>query len=270
MRHSIRHRILTLWLCILLTSCDLIEFHPYDIRKDSGEHNLNRSNIVRIEAADDNKDTIRFVFVTDTQRFYDETNAFVKDVNQRENIDFVIHGGDITDFGLSKEYLWIHDIMKKLKVPYVAVIGNHDIVGHGREVYKNIYGDLNFSFKFRGTRFVCLNTNALEFDYSTPVPDFDFMSGIAEDTINIKRTVVVMHSPPFDVQFNNNSVRTFNNMIEEYPQPLFCLNGHLHRLDEKDYFNNGITYIAGDDVSGRNYLLFTIAGNSYTYSVVYF
>lgn len=257
-------------LSILLTSCDLIEFHPYDIRKDSGEHNLNRLNINRIEAADDDKDTIRFAFVTDTQRFYDETNAFVKEVNQREDIDFVIHGGDITDFGLSKEYLWIHDIMKKLKVPYVAVIGNHDIIGHGKEVYKNIYGDLNFSFKFRNTRFVCLNTNALEFDYSTPVPDFDFMSVFVEDTVGIKRTVVVMHAPPYDVQFNNNSVITFNNIIEEYIQPLFCIHGHIHSWEENDYFNNGIKYIAGDDASGRNYLLFTIIGNSYSYTVEYY
>ena len=114
MSHSIRYKTLTLLLSILLTSCDLIEFHPYDIRKDSGEHHLNRSNINRIEAANDSKDTIRFAFVTDTQRFYDETNAFVKVINQRDDIDFVIHGGDITDFGLTKEYLWIHDIMKKL------------------------------------------------------------------------------------------------------------------------------------------------------------
>lgn len=270
MSHCIRHKTLTLLLSILLTSCDLIEFHPYDIRKDSGEHHLNRSSINRIEAADDNKDTIRFAFITDTQRFYDETDAFVKHVNQRDDIDFVVHGGDITDFGLSKEFLWIHNIMKKLKVPYVAVIGNHDIIGHGKEVYKNIYGDLNFTFRFRGTRFVCLNTNALEFDYSTPVPDFDFMSVFTEDTVGIKRTVVVMHAPPYDVQFNNNSVKTFNNIIEEYKHPLFCLHGHLHRWEENDYFHNGIKYISGDDASGRSYLLFTIAGNSYTYAVVYF
>lgn len=259
-----------LLLFIILASCDLLEYHPYDIRKTDGQYDLNKSNMARIEQSDDQQDTIRFAFMGDTQRFYDETEDFVAEVNQHEEIDFVIHGGDITDFGMSKEYLWINDILKKLRVPYVALIGNHDIVGHGKLVYENIYGDLNFSFIFRGTRFICLNTNALEFDYSTPVPDFDFMTGFLADTAEIKRTVVVMHAPPFDVQFNNNAAMTFNNILEKYSSLLFCLHAHRHSRMENDFFNNGIRYFGCDDIAGRNYLLFTIAGNSYSYRVVYF
>jgi len=259
-----------LLLGLFLASCDVFEYHPYDIRKTSGLYDLNKSNIERIEQSDDQQDTIRFAFMGDTQRFYDETEAFVAEVNQHKDIDFVIHGGDITDFGMSKEYLWINDIMKKLRVPYVALIGNHDVIGHGKVVYENIYGDLNFSFKFRGTRFICLNTNALEFDYSTPVPDFDYMTRFLNDTIGIERTIVVMHAPPFDAQFNNNASMTFNNILERMNSLLFCLHAHLHRRMENDYFNNGILYFGCDDIAGRNYLLFTIAGNSYDYRVVYF
>jgi Icc-related predicted phosphoesterase len=248
----------------------LFEYHPYDIRKTTGNYDLNNSNILRIEQSNDDQDTLRFAFMADTQRFYDETAAFVREVNQHEDIDFVIHGGDITDFGMSKEYLWVNDILKKLRVPYVALIGNHDVVGHGKIVYENIYGDLNFSFKFRNTRFICLNTNALEFDYSTPVPDFDFMAGFLTDTVDVNRTIVVMHAPPYDVQFNNNAVVTFNNILERYENLQFCLHAHTHRREVNDYFNNGIIYYGADDMAGRNYLLFTVAGNSYTYSVVNF
>lgn len=266
----IRKKGLILLLYLFLASCDWIEYHPYDIWKTTGTSDLNDSNISRIEQADDQQDTIRFAFIGDSQRFYDETEAFVREVNKRDDIDFVIHGGDITDFGMSKEYLWINDIMKKLNVPYVALIGNHDVVGHGKIIYESIYGDLNFSFKFRNTRFICLNTNALEFDYSTPVPDFDFMSGFLGDTAQVTRTVVVMHAPPFDVQFNNNSVQTFNNILEGYNNLIFCLHAHLHKRAENDFFNNGIKYIGCDDMEGRNYLLITIAGNSYSYEVVNF
>jgi len=223
-----------LLLGLFLASCDVFEYHPYDIRKTSGLYDLNKSNIERIEQSDDQQDTIRFAFMGDTQRFYDETEAFVAEVNQHKDIDFVIHGGDITDFGMSKEYLWINDIMKKLRVPYVALIGNHDVIGHGKVVYENIYGDLNFSFKFRGTRFICLNTNALEFDYSTPVPDFDYMTRFLNDTIGIERTIVVMHAPPFDAQFNNNASMTFNNILERMNSLLFCLHAHLHRRRRSD------------------------------------
>jgi len=254
----------------LLGSCDLIEYHPYDLESKNQPSNLNQTNIKLIEKINDDSDTVRFVFMGDTQRFYDETTDFVNAVNKRNDIDFVIHGGDITDFGMSKEYVWIHDIMKKLRVPYVALIGNHDVVGHGKDVYQKIYGDFNFSFQFRKTRFICLNTNALEFDYSIPVPDFDFMMSFLNDSSDIERTIVVMHSPPYDDQFNNNSALMFNYLVEQYKGLAFCIHAHRHSLSENDYFKNGITYYGCDDIAGRSYLLFTLIGNSYTYQVVKF
>ena len=83
----------------------------------------------RIEANCQGKTTIRFVTMGDSQRWYDETKDFVKAINQRNDIDFVIHGGDMSDFGLTKEFLWQRDIMNGLHVPYVALIGNHDCLG---------------------------------------------------------------------------------------------------------------------------------------------
>ena len=110
MSHRIRVNGLIILACMVLASCDVFEYHPYDIRKTTGSYNLNNSNITRIEQSDDDQDTIRFAFMGDTHRFYDETAAFVREVNQHDDIDFVIHGGDITDFGMSKEYLWINGI----------------------------------------------------------------------------------------------------------------------------------------------------------------
>lgn len=259
-----------LLVALFMPSCDLIEYHPYDTNDKDLPSNFNQTNINLIDKLDDNSDTIRFVFVGDTQRFYDETTDFVADVNKRNDIDFVIHGGDITDFGMTKEYRWIYDIMANLHVPYVSLIGNHDIVGHGKEVYQQIYGEFNYAFEFRKTRFICLNTNALEFDYATPVPDFDYMAGFLNDSASIKRTVVVMHSPPFDDQFNNNSGLMFNYILERYKNLQFCLHAHRHVFSVNDYYKNGILYYGCDDMAGRNYLVFTLAGNSYSYQVVYF
>ena len=229
------HSIQILFLGIYFVSCDLIEYHPYDLELKNQPSDINQTNIKMLTGKDGDLDTIRFIFMGDTQRHYDETQDFVNAVNKRNDIDFVIHGGDITDFGMSKEYTWIHDIMKDLRVPFVALIGNHDVIGHGKDVYKKIYGDFNFSFEFRRTRFICLNTNALEFDYSTPVPDFDFMMRFMNDSTNIKRTIVVMHSPPFDDQFNNNSAIMFNKIIENYWNVKFCLHAHLHSQSAIDY-----------------------------------
>ena len=66
-----------------------------------GETGINAKNIARIEEICEGKDTLRFVLMGDSQRWYDETEDFVKALNKRDDVDFVIHGGDISDFGLS-------------------------------------------------------------------------------------------------------------------------------------------------------------------------
>lgn len=265
----IRKLVLYVFLLVVVASCDYFEYHPYDIpHVGSGYRNLNKKNLERIAAMDQSGDTIRFVFMGDTQRFYDETKAFVKHVNRRTDVDFVIHGGDLTDFGMTKEYIWVHDIMKKLTVPYVAIVGNHDLVGHGKEVYEDVYGDFNFAFVFRGTRFIMLNTNALEFDYATPVPDFDFMLQFIEDQPEVQQTVVAMHAEPFSEQFNNNSRLMFNHIVPQYKNTLFCLHAHAHRLMENDFFNNGIIYYGCEAMEDRSYMLFTLTKGSYEYEVI--
>lgn len=71
--------------------------------------------------------------------------------------------------------MWQRDILNKLKVPYVVLLGNHDCLGDGEDVFKKVYSEPNFSFWASNIKFVCINTNALEFDYSNPVPDFNYI-----------------------------------------------------------------------------------------------
>ena len=158
------------FLCLLMAGCDMIDYHPYDVHI-SGETDVNAHNIAQIEQNCQNKTTIRFVTMGDSQRWYDETADFVSHLNKRDDIDFVIHGGDVSDFGVTDEFLWQRDIMNKLKIPYVVLLGNHDCLGTGEETYRAIFGNPNFSFIAGRVKFVCLNTNAIEFDYSRPIPE---------------------------------------------------------------------------------------------------
>jgi hypothetical protein len=83
-------------IIILLTGCDVFEFHPYDGRV-SGETNVNARNIEKIEKNCREKASIRFALISDTQRWYDETADFVSRINKHDDIDFVVHAGDISD-----------------------------------------------------------------------------------------------------------------------------------------------------------------------------
>jgi len=78
-------------LASVMQACDMFEAHPYDTYV-RGEKNLNTHFIRQIEANLKDKKTFRFAFISDTQRWYDETEDMVADINRRNDIDFVIHG----------------------------------------------------------------------------------------------------------------------------------------------------------------------------------
>ena len=263
--------VLGLFSFILLQSCDdLFEAHPSD-GNVTGETNINLKNIKLIESRCTDKTTIRFVMTGDTQGWYSETENFVKAINARDDIDFVIHGGDISDFGLTKEFIWQRDILNKLKIPYVVIIGNHDCLGTGKHVYNRIFGEKNFSFLAGNVKFVCLNTNALEYDYSHPIPDFNFIEDQRISSMqNHEKTIVAMHAPPYSEIFNNNVAKGFQERIKLFPDLQFCLYAHVHHINVKDIFDDGVIYYSSACIEKRNYLLFTITPDSYTYEVIDF
>jgi hypothetical protein len=166
----------------------------------------------------------------------------------------------------------MHDILSQLTVPYVAFVGNHDLLGTGGEIYQVMYGALNFSFIYKGIKFVCLNTNALEFDYGTPVPDFDFIRKEIIDTLSgdYQQTIVMMHAEPGNVVFNNNVKYVFHEYLKRFRNLCFCLHAHEHHLMENDFFGDGIWYYGSDAIKNRNYLLFTVTRQGHSYEVVYF
>lgn len=257
----------------LILGCDEpFEYHPYDLNLKSKYRDINRKNIERIRALETSKDTVRFIWMGDTQRWYDETEDFVAAMNQRNDIDFVIHGGDISDFGMKKEFCWIHDIMEHLNVPYVAIFGNHDNLGSGLSVYEAMYGDLNFSFVFGGVKFICLNTNALEFDYSVPVPDFEFLSKevLEAENAEFHSTVVAMHAQPFCDVFNNNVNYVFQKYINSLKNLRFTLHAHSHKYMDEDLFEDGVRDYGCASMKHRSCLLFTLTKDDYTHEELFF
>ena len=263
--------VMSLWIlagCLSLGGCDMIDYHPYDVQI-KGETDVNARNIAEIEAACKYKEVIRFVTMGDSQRWYDETEDFVEAVNRRDDIDFVIHGGDMSDFGVTDEFMWQRDIMNGLNVPYVALLGNHDCLGTGEETFNKIFGNPNFSFIAGRIRFVCLNTNAIEYDYSRPIPDFQFMEAcMTTRREEFDRTIVSMHIQPLSEEFNNNVARVFERYVTEMPGILFCTSAHGHRNATEDIFGDGMLYYMSTCMKDRNYNLFTVHQNEYTHEII--
>lgn len=276
MKNSLRaRRAAALCATLALAACEAFDYHPYCV-DSGGKARVNAANAARIEEALAGRRAFRFAFVSDTQRWYDETADFVADVNRRADVDFVVHGGDFSDFGVNDEFLWQRGILDGLGVPYVSVIGNHDCIGTGEQSYGRFFGDTNYAFTAADVRFVLMNTNALEFDYSDPVPDIDFLRRQIEGFPDAcARAIVVAHCKPFDEQFNNNMAEYYHAYVRRLPGVMFHLSGHTHkagayRLFEGEPYRDDFTYYTTTCVEDREYMVFDISEEGYSYEVVRF
>ena len=277
-------------------SCDNFEYLPY-AADFYGRTGIHATSIHDIEQSCAGKDTICFAFITDTQGSYDEMRDAVDVISKRKDVMFIIHGGDQSDFGMTKEFLWTRDILDSQPLPYLCLLGNHDCLGNGEHTYTRIYGEENFSFNASFMHFVGLNTVALEYDYSHPVPDFKYIEADADTLYNmadsIRFTVVGMHAPPHDEQFNDNVDNVFEHYITRYPglrssDPVFspsdnvdpvmvgtrrmgfCINGHTHRNDTKDIFGDGVLYYGLANVGKRSIQIYTITRKGYECETISF
>ena len=278
----------SLIIILLVTSCDMIENQPYAARI-TGKTDLNTRYVNQLRKSGLTL-PFRFAFITDTQGSLNEMKQAINIIKDRGDIDFIVHGGDLTDFGIVKEFIWARDIMEEAGIPYITVIGNHDCLGNGNDTFDYIFGPENFSFNVGPVHFLCLNTIALEYDYSRPVPDLNFIEGDAHAVAETNRqhpdsithSVVVMHSRPYDEQFNNNVAKPFNYYIAQLPgmdvsesktdtcDKGFCLNGHNHATAVSDIFDNGILYYQCADMGKRTFFIFTVTPEGYDYETVDF
>ena len=91
-------------------SCDNFEYLPY-AADFYGRTGIHATSIHDIEQSCAGKDTICFAFITDTQGSYDEMRDAMDVISKRKDVMFIIHGGDQSDFGMTKEFLWTRDIL---------------------------------------------------------------------------------------------------------------------------------------------------------------
>ena len=261
------------FLVLLLSSCSggVFDVHPYDVDV-SGETGINKKQMAIIENKFANKDTLRVAFISDTHLWHSDARDQVDDLNKRTNIDFVVHCGDLTDTATEIEYEWSRGILMKLNYPFVALIGNHDYLGTGDQIYETMYGDMNFSFIDGRVKVVCLNTNSTEYDYMAAVPNFDWMEEeMVKDSAKFDRTVIVMHAPPFSDQFNNNVCKAFRRYLDYFPGLMCCVYGHVHNDDFGPlYPNDDLIFWGIDCAEDRNYRILTVTPDGYEMEQIFY
>ncbi|MBR5385049.1 MAG: PQQ-binding-like beta-propeller repeat protein [Bacteroidales bacterium] len=108
-------------------------------------------------------ETIRFAFITDnhysSEKSIRDLRLCIEDINTDKTLDFVILGGDITDFGSDEEIEGVKAELDRLCLPYYVVAGNHDAKWSesGGNTMKRVFGYEYFEFEHGGWRFLGTN-----------------------------------------------------------------------------------------------------------------
>ena len=243
----------------LLGGCELLEFSPNAYNGSKEQSDLTAKNLARMAANPlRTGDTLRFVFTGDSQRFYDHAEKLVESVNRQSGLAFMVVAGDITDFGLAREMRWVDDRLRKLDIPYLTVIGNHDQVGNGRDAYQHIFGPLNYSFVYGDTKFVLIDTNSREYNFNGRIPDIGWLQRQTRSLDGAKRQVVLCHVPPQDGDFDPNLTEPYAQTLATAPKLAFALNGHTHRFEVGQPFGDGVTYISSYSFQKDQYVILTV------------
>ena len=245
-----------------LAGCEIIEFSPNDHRVPDKHTNLTEKNLARLMAKPlPAGDTLRFIFTGDSQRFYEEAADLVTAVNKEPGISFVLVAGDISDFSLAREMQWVDEKLRDLTVPYLTVVGNHDLNGNGRPTYQHIYGPLDYSFVYGDTKFILVDTNSREYNFNGSIPNISWLDKELANTEGARRQIVAMHVPPDNSDFDPALVQPFTQSLSKTPNLVCAMNGHNHSFRIGPLFGDGVLYVNSDAFSERHYMIVTVWGD---------
>ena len=106
--------------------------------------------------------SFRFIHISDTHigspngEAEEDLRRTVRDINQMNDVAFVIITGDITELGTDRELEVAKRILDSLHVKYYIIPGNHDSgwSESGGVSFTRIFGYDKFSFDYNGVRFI--------------------------------------------------------------------------------------------------------------------
>jgi len=126
----------------------------------------------------------------------------------------------ITDRGLSQEWIWLSEIIARTNKPVLTVVGNHDGLTKGKKIYPRMFGEYNYSFIFNRIKFIMWNNNKYEWGS----PDFKWLRSELEADV---KSVVVSHQPPYSGTLNSEEEALWLE-LRGASNYVLSLHGHVH------------------------------------------
>ena len=207
---------------LLLSAC--LQATPFET--DPSFVDLTSSELRKLRAQPAPTGAFTFAAFGDTHDEYDDLERTVRIINGTPGIEFNIIAGDMTDRGLLQEFEWSGELYYELNAPFLTVIGNHDHLSAGREIYEEMYGPLQYSFEYGGLKFVMFDSNTLE---NHAAPNRSWLLDQVRDRGKARGVVLVTHhdyTAPDDLEGGTN--RAFYDELLQEPGIVLAIHGHLN------------------------------------------
>lgn len=173
---------------------------------------------------------------TDYKRDHDNMVGWLNDAHDRNPLDFVIINGDLVHDQPELLTVVKKEHYDKLKVPFYAIPGNHDLADTA--LWKSVFGyEDNFSFVNKQVGFVLANTSDTKGKYLCP--DNKFLQQELDKLTQLKTVFVVLHIPPHSWVPETPFIdcpETIQ-LLHSYKNVKAVFHGHDHSLDAVFYTN---------------------------------
>lgn len=217
-----------------IISCGKFVVSPYVSNTHSARENSKQLKNIQTQESSAN-DTFKIAVISDTHNYYDELKKQVDYINSRKaEYEFVIVGGDLTNLGLLREFEAAKSFLDDLEIPYVSVVGNHDLLSNGSSIFDQMFGPKNFAFTYRQTKFVLFNNN--NWESSGRVPDLGYVESELASSTSMNHILVAHVSPEDDKRWTKEEKDEMRALVDTYNVDYF-LNGHDHNPGEGPFGN---------------------------------
>lgn len=190
---------ITIYMTLFSLSGCQFDLSPWetDVKCPGRSVDENLEQLALLEAGSSPQDTFKVAVIGDPQQYPGDLELVIKRINKMDDVDFVLLLGDVAETGIEKEFEWSCKALSHTTKPIMAVVGNHDALAYGSVIWQNIFGGFDYSFSYKGTKFVAYNDNKYEFN---DVPDKAWLQEEAfvgdEEVRN--HTIGMSHIEPWD------------------------------------------------------------------------
>ncbi len=255
--HTLKFKIALFTLTAFILSACNYEVSPWSMDADCAESVSIAANIKRLEAFEAQvgaRAEYQVALISDPQQYPGSFEKIIKHVNGLPQVDFILLSGDLADTGIKAEFEWVCKVMEQAKQPIFAVIGNHDALAFGKDIWARVFGPEDYSFTYQNSKFIAYNDNKYEF---ANVPDRDWLTQEAQGDALRDHTIVFSHIPPWDKDL------ALSQELKDMGVDL-GVHGHEHRFDFWQLTDVQLPHYVTSFTKEEEFGLLTINPSDYT------